>query len=76
MQIDAWLGTGSQTVFHDNQDSGGKAGLKQSDAEPCLFFKAVEDCYVLLSFHMDDCYVVGKLDSKQPVAWVIKAAGL
>jgi hypothetical protein len=48
-----------------------KAGFKQSDAEPCLFFKAVEDYFVLLVLHVDDCYVVGKLDSIQQVVWDI-----
>jgi Reverse transcriptase (RNA-dependent DNA polymerase) len=53
-----------------------KAGFKQSDAEPCLIFKAVEDYYVLLVVHMDDCYVVGKPESIQQVVWDIEAAGL
>jgi NAD(P)H-flavin reductase len=53
-----------------------KAGFKQSDAEPCLFFKAVEDYYVLLVLHVDDCYVLGKPDSIQQVVRDIEAAGL
>jgi Reverse transcriptase (RNA-dependent DNA polymerase) len=53
-----------------------KAGFRQSDAEPCLFFKAIEDYYVLLVVHVDDCYVVGKLESIQQVVQDIEAAGL
>jgi NAD(P)H-flavin reductase len=53
-----------------------KAGFKQSDAEPCFFFKAVEDYYVLLVVHVDDCYVVGKPESIQQVVRDIEAAGL
>jgi hypothetical protein len=30
------------------------AGFKQSEAEPCLFYKAVENCFVLLVVHVDD----------------------
>jgi NAD(P)H-flavin reductase len=52
------------------------AGFKQSEAEPCLFFKAVENYFVLLVVHVDDCYVVGKLDSIQQVIRDIEAAGL
>jgi Reverse transcriptase (RNA-dependent DNA polymerase) len=53
-----------------------KAGFKENDAEPCLFFKTVEDYYVLLVVDVYDCYVVGKPDSIQQVVWDIKAAGL
>jgi NAD(P)H-flavin reductase len=51
------------------------AGFKQSKAEPCLFYKVV-DYLVLLVVHVDDCYVVGKLDSIQQVIRDIEEAGL
>jgi hypothetical protein len=44
-----------------------KPGFKQSDAEPGLFFKVVEDNFIVLVLHVDDCNMFGKLDSIQQV---------
>jgi hypothetical protein len=53
-----------------------EAGFKQSKAEPCLFYKAVDNYFVLLVVHVDDCYVVEKPVSIQQVIQDIEASGL
>jgi hypothetical protein len=53
-----------------------KIFFTQSDAEPCLFFKAVENYLVLMVIHVDDCYVIGKVDAISKIAKDIEAEGL
>jgi hypothetical protein len=53
-----------------------KVGFTQRDAEPCLFFKAVENYLVLMVIHVDDCYVIGKVVAINKIAKDIEAEGL
>ena len=53
-----------------------KIGFKQSVAEPCLFFKEVDDSIILIAIHVDDCYVVGKINSIKKVIEDIEKEGL
>jgi hypothetical protein len=52
------------------------AGFKQSEAEPCLCYKAVESYFVLVVVHIDDCYIICKPDLIQQVICDIEAVGL
>jgi Reverse transcriptase (RNA-dependent DNA polymerase) len=52
------------------------AEFKHSEAEPFLCYKAVDNYFVLLVVHVDDCYVVGTPDSIKQVIRDIEAAGL
>jgi Reverse transcriptase (RNA-dependent DNA polymerase) len=54
-----------------------KIGFIQSIAEPCLFCKKVEDgSTVLMVIHVDDCYVIGKIEAIDLVVKDIQAEGL
>jgi hypothetical protein len=44
--------------------------------EPCLFYKKVKDHMVLMAINVNDCYVIGKLESIKQVAKDIEAQGL
>jgi Reverse transcriptase (RNA-dependent DNA polymerase) len=37
-------------------------GFTQCKAEPCLFFKTVNGVLIMMAIHVDDCYVIGKID--------------
>jgi hypothetical protein len=54
-----------------------KIGFIQSIAEPCLFYKKVEDgSTVLMVIHVDDCYVIGRIEVINQVVKDIQAEGL
>jgi Reverse transcriptase (RNA-dependent DNA polymerase) len=38
-------------------------GFTQCKAEPCLFFKTVNDAMIMTAIHVNDCYVIGKIDT-------------
>jgi Reverse transcriptase (RNA-dependent DNA polymerase) len=51
-------------------------GFKQSISEPCLFCKKVKNHMTLMAIHVDDCYVIGKVESIKQVVKDIEAHGL
>jgi Reverse transcriptase (RNA-dependent DNA polymerase) len=51
-------------------------GFKQSVSEPCLFYKGEENQMILMAIHVDDCYVIGKVESIKQVVKDIEAHGL
>jgi Reverse transcriptase (RNA-dependent DNA polymerase) len=53
-----------------------KVGFEQNRLEPCLFHKRVGDHMVLVSIHVDDCYVIGKPESIEQVVKDIENEGL
>jgi Reverse transcriptase (RNA-dependent DNA polymerase) len=38
-------------------------GFTQCKVEPCLFFKTVNGYLIMMAIHVDDCYVIGKIDT-------------
>jgi Reverse transcriptase (RNA-dependent DNA polymerase) len=51
-------------------------GFKQSTAEPCLFYKQMKDHIILMTIHVDDCYIIGKEESINEVIKDIEKEGL
>jgi Reverse transcriptase (RNA-dependent DNA polymerase) len=51
-------------------------GFIQCKAEPCLFFKMENGYMMMMAIHVDDCYVIGKIDTINQVVKDIKLKGL
>jgi hypothetical protein len=51
-------------------------GFTQCTAEPCLFFKMVIGCTIMMVTHVDDCYVIGKIDTINQAVKDIESKGL
>jgi hypothetical protein len=51
-------------------------GFTQCKAEPFLFFKTLNGCMIMMAIHVDDCYVIGKIDSINQAVKDIESKGL
>jgi hypothetical protein len=51
-------------------------GFTQCKAEPCLFFKTVNGVMIMMAIHVDDCYVIGKIDTINQAVRDIESKGL
>jgi Reverse transcriptase (RNA-dependent DNA polymerase) len=51
-------------------------GFIQCKAEPCLFFKTVNGVMIMMAVHVDDCYVIGKIDTINQTVKDIESKGL
>jgi Reverse transcriptase (RNA-dependent DNA polymerase) len=50
-------------------------GFTQYKVEPCLFFKMVNNYMTMMAIHVDDCYVIGKLDTINQAVKDIESKG-
>ncbi len=53
-----------------------KVGFTQSQAETCLFYKKMKLKVIVMIIHVDDCYVIGDVESIEDVVKDIEKEGL